>query len=74
MDKARCEIGLIGLGAMGANLALNLAEKGRALAVFNRSPEKTRQFLAQAPAGLDLSPAFPRPSWRPCWPRPEPCS
>lgn len=58
MDKARCEIGLIGLGAMGANLALNLAEKGRALAVFNRSPEKTRRFLAQAPSGLDLSPAY----------------
>jgi 6-phosphogluconate dehydrogenase len=58
MGQARGEIGLIGLGAMGANLALNLAEKGRAVAVFNRGPEKTRRFLAQAPAGLDLTPTF----------------
>ncbi len=58
MGEAKCEIGLIGLGAMGANLALNLAEKGRAVAVYNRGPEKTRRFLAQAPADLDLRPAF----------------
>ena len=35
MEKA--EIGLIGLGVMGSNLALNIAEKGNRIAVFNRT-------------------------------------
>jgi 6-phosphogluconate dehydrogenase len=30
----RAEIGLVGLGAMGANLALNIAEKGFVVAVY----------------------------------------
>ncbi|TIW62831.1 MAG: hypothetical protein E5V60_23420, partial [Mesorhizobium sp.] len=34
MEKA--EIGLIGLGTMGSNLALNIAEHGHRIAVFNR--------------------------------------
>jgi 6-phosphogluconate dehydrogenase len=41
-------IGLIGLGTMGANLALNIAEAGHRIAVFNRSPERTRSFHAGA--------------------------
>ena len=39
MQKA--QIGLIGLGVMGANLALNIAEKGFRIAVYNRTSEKT---------------------------------
>ncbi|MGF9564045.1 NADP-dependent phosphogluconate dehydrogenase [Neorhizobium sp. JUb45] len=46
MEQA--EIGLIGLGVMGSNLALNIAEKGNRIAVFNRSPEATRKFFAEA--------------------------
>ncbi|TPW31308.1 NADP-dependent phosphogluconate dehydrogenase [Pararhizobium mangrovi] len=42
------EIGLIGLGVMGANLALNIAEKGNTIAVFNRTTEKTRDFYDNA--------------------------
>jgi 6-phosphogluconate dehydrogenase len=42
------EIGLIGLGIMGSNLALNIAEKGHRIAVFNRSPDKTDAFMASA--------------------------
>ncbi|MCU4655161.1 NADP-dependent phosphogluconate dehydrogenase [Roseibacterium sp. SDUM158016] len=41
-------IGLIGLGTMGANLALNIAEAGHRIAVFNRTAEKTRAFHAGA--------------------------
>ena len=41
-------IGLIGLGTMGAALALNIAEKGFPIAVFNRTLEKTHTFMAQA--------------------------
>ncbi|PTM94142.1 NADP-dependent phosphogluconate dehydrogenase [Mycoplana dimorpha] len=51
MEQA--EIGLIGLGVMGSNLALNIAEKGNRIAVFNRSPEATRNFHAEAGALQD---------------------
>jgi 6-phosphogluconate dehydrogenase len=44
----QAEIGLIGLGVMGSNLALNIAEKGNKIAVFNRTPEATRKFYAEA--------------------------
>ncbi|KAA0697588.1 NADP-dependent phosphogluconate dehydrogenase [Neorhizobium sp. P12A] len=46
MEKA--EIGLIGLGVMGSNLALNIAEKGNKIAVFNRTPDKTDEFYENA--------------------------
>ena len=42
MDTAR--IGLIGLGTMGAALALNIAEKGFDIAVHNRTTSKTHRF------------------------------
>ncbi len=45
---SNAEIGLIGLGTMGSNLALNIAEKGNRIAVFNRSPDKTDAFMAAA--------------------------
>ena len=44
------EIGLIGLGTMGAALALNIADKGFAIAVWNRTTAVTRQFHADAGA------------------------
>ena len=43
-------IGLIGLGTMGAMLALNIAEKGFAIAVWNRTTTVTRRFHAEAGA------------------------
>ena len=42
------EIGLIGLGVMGSNLALNIAEKGNRIAVFNRTGAHTDSFMAAA--------------------------
>ncbi|MCB5411034.1 NADP-dependent phosphogluconate dehydrogenase [Pseudogemmobacter faecipullorum] len=44
----QAEIGLIGLGVMGAALALNIAEKGHRIAVWNRTTEVTRAFHAGA--------------------------
>ncbi len=41
-------IGLVGLGTMGAALALNIAEKGFPVAVFNRTTATTRAFAAGA--------------------------
>jgi 6-phosphogluconate dehydrogenase len=40
------DIGLVGLGTMGAALALNIAEKGFDIAVFNRTTSVTRSFTA----------------------------
>ena len=34
------DIGLIGLAVMGQNLALNIADKGFSISVFNRSYSK----------------------------------
>ncbi|MEM6610248.1 MAG: NADP-dependent phosphogluconate dehydrogenase [Pseudomonadota bacterium] len=42
------EIGLIGLGTMGAALALNIAEKGTQIAVWNRTGAKTQAFHHQS--------------------------
>lgn len=41
-------IGLIGLGTMGAMLALNIAEKGFDIAVWNRTVSVTHAFKAEA--------------------------
>ncbi|NWG02803.1 MAG: NADP-dependent phosphogluconate dehydrogenase [Syntrophaceae bacterium] len=40
-----CDIGLIGLGVMGRNLALNMADHGFSVGVYNRTAEKTREFI-----------------------------
>jgi 6-phosphogluconate dehydrogenase len=54
---ATAQIGLIGLGTMGAALALNIAEKGFPIAVFNRTTEKTKSFMAEAgPLTAKLTP------------------
>ncbi|MCX7856095.1 MAG: NAD(P)-binding domain-containing protein, partial [Anaerolineae bacterium] len=39
------DIGLIGLAAMGQNLALNFARKGFRVCAYNRTAEQTRAFL-----------------------------
>jgi 6-phosphogluconate dehydrogenase len=41
-----CPIGLIGLGVMGSNLALNMEEKGFPVAVWNRDGARIDAFLA----------------------------
>ena len=51
---AEAEIGLIGLGVMGSNLALNIAENGHRIAVFNRTTSRTREFHAQAGSLQDM--------------------
>lgn len=53
-------IGIIGLGAMGANLALNLASHGYPTAGYDRDPAKQHALLAQA-NGLPLTTAASLP-------------
>ncbi|WP_404403318.1 NADP-dependent phosphogluconate dehydrogenase [Pelagibacterium halotolerans] len=45
---AEADIGLIGLGVMGENLALNIADNGYKVAVYNRTASKVDEFLANA--------------------------
>lgn len=41
------QMGVIGLGVMGQNLALNIEDHGRAVAVWNLEPEWVDRFVAQ---------------------------
>ncbi|HXZ90752.1 MAG TPA: NADP-dependent phosphogluconate dehydrogenase [Candidatus Dormibacteraeota bacterium] len=43
------DVGLIGLGVMGQNLARNLQSKGYSVVVYNRTGEKAREFTANNP-------------------------
>ncbi len=52
------DIGLIGLAVMGQNLVLNMAEHGFHVCVYNRSPEKTDQFIENRAQGLPISAAY----------------
>jgi len=47
MSTNSADIGLVGLAVMGQNLALNIADHGYTIAVFNRNPQKTRDFIAE---------------------------
>lgn len=42
------QVGVIGLAVMGRNLALNIADHGYSVAVYNRSPEKTEELRKEA--------------------------
>lgn len=44
-NKLTGDLGLIGLGVMGANLARNVESRGFSVSVYNRSSQKTEQFL-----------------------------
>ena len=47
---SQANIGVVGLAVMGSNLARNLASRdGNTVAIFNRSPEKTRELAAAHP-------------------------
>lgn len=43
MSEKKCDIGLIGLGVMGRNLALNIADHGFTIAGYDREKEKVDQ-------------------------------
>ena len=49
MAKPFSDIGLIGLAVMGQNLALNIADHGFQISVFNRTTAKTDKFVAENP-------------------------
>jgi 6-phosphogluconate dehydrogenase len=49
------DIGLIGLAVMGENLVLNMESKGYQVTVFNRSPQKVKDFLAGRAKGKKIT-------------------
>ena len=49
MSDSISEIGLIGLAVMGQNLALNIADHGFKVSVFNRTTSKTQNFVSNNP-------------------------
>jgi 6-phosphogluconate dehydrogenase len=53
-QENQADIGLIGLAVMGQNLALNMNDHGFTVAVFNRTTEKTDEFLATAAKGTKI--------------------
>ncbi|MCV9888533.1 NADP-dependent phosphogluconate dehydrogenase [Metabacillus halosaccharovorans] len=48
------QIGVIGLAVMGKNLALNIESRGYSVSVFNRSYEKTEEFLKNEAEGKNF--------------------
>ena len=42
-------VGLVGLGVMGQNLALNFNNHGYSVAVYNRTEQKTKKFVSKYP-------------------------
>ena len=47
-ESPKANFAELGMGVMGQNLALNLADHGSRVAVWNRSPEPQRAFVAAA--------------------------
>jgi len=52
--RQQADIGLIGLAVMGQNLVLNMADHGYTVAVYNRTQERTDEFVAGAAAGTTV--------------------
>lgn len=48
------QVGVVGLAVMGKNLALNIESRGYSVAVFNRSYEKTEEFLNNEAKGKNF--------------------
>ena len=49
MSETLSDIGLVGLAVMGQNLALNIADHGFRISVFNRTTAKMEDFVAKHP-------------------------
>jgi 6-phosphogluconate dehydrogenase len=56
-------IGLVGLAVMGENLALNIANHGFPLAVYNRTAARTEAFMGERAGGTGIHGAFDVPAF-----------
>jgi len=48
MAKQRCELGMVGLGVMGRNLVLNIADHGYSVSGYDKDGSKVRELQAEA--------------------------
>jgi 6-phosphogluconate dehydrogenase len=55
--------GVIGLAVMGENLALNVERNGWPIAVYNRTEEKTKVFMAERAQGKQVKAAYSLPEF-----------
>jgi 6-phosphogluconate dehydrogenase len=53
MGTQNCDIGMIGLGVMGLNFALNLAEHGYRVICFDKDPSKVEQARSMKAKGIE---------------------
>ena len=59
-EVAGCDIAVVGLGVMGANLARNFASRGRRVVGYDRNAQAGRRLAAQHPeARLELATTWP---------------
>lgn len=52
------DFGLVGLAVMGQNLALNVERRGFSVAVYNRTAQRTDEFMERCGKGRNLVPAY----------------
>jgi 6-phosphogluconate dehydrogenase len=57
MTEEKCRIGMVGLGVMGRNLLLNMAEHGFAVAGYDKDPQKVELLRSEA-VGLTVQSAL----------------
>ena len=59
MDNHTMDIGVVGLGVMGRNFALNIADHGYAVAGYDKDPDRVQTFTREA----GDRPVFGAPGW-----------
>jgi 6-phosphogluconate dehydrogenase len=52
------DFGMIGLGVMGQNFVLNVERNGFSVAVYNRTPDETKAYIAGPAAGKNVRPTY----------------
>ncbi|ESN92116.1 hypothetical protein HELRODRAFT_187587 [Helobdella robusta] len=57
-EGRRADIGIVGLAVMGQNLALNILEHGFVTCIYNRTSDKTKEFLNAEGKGKDFMVAY----------------
>ena len=54
MEENKYDFGMIGLGVMGSNLLLNIADHGFSVIGYDKNPDKTKSFEASATKGTSV--------------------
>jgi len=54
----KADVGVVGLAVMGQNLALNIARNGYAVAVYNRTAERTKKFIEERVKAEKIIPSY----------------